>query len=126
MPDAADTDHDGRRAGDGEMREPPDGVVGGQPRVGVRRHLDRLDARGERDERPLGDEDVVGEAAVDRQAGELVADAVHVVAAPARDAQAAAVRRVDEHRVARCDRRHARRRPPRPNPRSRGRARAAA
>ncbi len=44
MTDAADPDHDGRRAGHGEVRQPPHRVVGGQAGIGVRRDGDRLDA----------------------------------------------------------------------------------
>ena len=86
--------------GVGEMGEPADRVVGGQAGVGVRRDGHGLDTGRQQQERTLRHEHVLGEAAVDRQAGELVPDAVHVVAAAARNAEAAAVRRVDEHRVA--------------------------
>ena len=106
VPDAADADQHGGRVGGEPWDERLDGVVGGDPGVGVRRHLHRLDARRERDQRPLVDEDVVGEAAVAGEARELVALAVHVLPAPARDAEPAAVRRVDEHRVADLRRRH--------------------
>jgi hypothetical protein len=74
-------------------------VVGRDPRVGVWRHGDRLDAGRKLDQRALVHEHVVGKAAVARQAGEAVALAVHVEAAPARNAESAAVRRVEEHRV---------------------------
>ncbi len=87
--------------------QPLDGVVGREARVGVRRDRGGLDAGRERHERALGHEHVVGEAAVDREAGELVVDAEHVDAAAARHAHAAAVRREDEHRVALGDRRDA-------------------
>ena len=90
-----------------ELRQPLDGVVGGETCVGVRRDRGRLDAGGQRQERPLGHEHEVGEPAVDRQPGELVVHAQHVDAAPARHAETAAVRREQEHRVALCDRRHA-------------------
>ena len=105
--DAADADHDGGRAGYGEVREPANRVVGREAGVSVRRDRGGLDAGRQREERPLGDEHVVREAAVHREAGELVTHAVHVVAAPARDAEPAAVRRVDEHGVALRDGRDA-------------------
>ena len=60
-----------------------DRVVGGQAGVGVRRDGHGLDTGGQQQERALRHEHVLGEAAVDRQAGELVPDAVHVVAAAA-------------------------------------------
>jgi len=47
VPDTADADHDGRRARDGEMREPPHRVVRGQAGVRVRRDGRRLDSRGQ-------------------------------------------------------------------------------
>ena len=99
--DAADSDHGGGGARDGQVRETADRVVRREPCVRVRRDGRGLDAVGQSQERALVHEEVVGEAAVDGQAGELVVDAVHVVAAAARDAEPAAVRRVDEHRVAR-------------------------
>ena len=80
-------------------------VVGGQPCVGVRRHVARLQAVRQPDELALGDQQPFREATVDRQAGEAVAITVHVIAAPAGDAQAAAVGRVNDHRVADRDRR---------------------
>ena len=79
---------------------PPDCVVRGQPGVGVRRDGGGFDSGGQRQQRALRHEHVLREAAVDGEARELVPRAVHVVAAAARDAQAAAVGRVDEHRVA--------------------------
>ena len=75
-------------------------MVRGDPRVGVRRDLGRLGARRQRNERALVDTDVLGEAAVAREAGELVPLAVHVHARGGRNAEPAAVRRVEEHRVA--------------------------
>ena len=62
---------------------------------------------GQRNERALVDEHVVGEAAVAGQPGELVPVAVHVQPAAAGHAQTAAVGRVDEHGVAFRNRRHA-------------------
>ena len=100
MADTADADQDGCRAGHSQRREAPHRVVGGEAGVRMRRHLRRLDARGELQERALRDDHVVGEAAVDREAGELVPRTEHVVAAPAAEAEAAAPRRIDEHRVA--------------------------
>ena len=100
VPDASDADHDGARAGRGEVSQPVDGVIGREARVRVGRNGCGLDAGREADERSLGHEHEVREAAVDREAGELVPVAVHVVAAPARDAEPAAVRRVDEYGVA--------------------------
>ncbi len=93
---------DSGRAGNRQVRQPSHGVVRRQPRVGVRRDGRRLDAVRKRDERALRDEHVVGEAAVDGQAGELVVHAVHVVAATTRDAEAAAVGRIHEHGIARA------------------------
>ena len=107
VPDAADADHGRRRARHREVGDPADRVVRREPRVGVRCDGRRLDAFGQAQERALGHDDVVGEAAVDRQARELVMGAVHVVAAPAGDAEAAAVGRVHEHRIALRDRRDA-------------------
>ena len=92
--------------GDCERRQPAHRVVGGEAGIGMRRDLGRLDPVGQPHERALRDEHVVGEAAVDGEPGELVPRAVHVVAAAAGDAEAAAERRVDEHRVALRDRRH--------------------
>jgi hypothetical protein len=89
------------------MRHAPDGVVGRETRVGVRRDGGGRGAVRQRDERALRDDDVVGEAPVDRQARELVVDAEHVDAAPAGHAEAAAVRWEDEHGVALGNRRHA-------------------
>ena len=85
----------------------------------------RLDPVRQRHERPLVDEHVVGEAAVHRQAVELVPVAVHVQAAAAVDAEPAAVRRIDEHRVAGPTPWSRRRRPRAPSRRSRDRARSA-
>ena len=82
------------------MPQPPDGVIGGQPGVGMGRDGSRLDACRQGQERALRHDHVVGEASVHRQAGELVVDAEHVDAAPAGHAHAAAVRREDEHGVA--------------------------
>ena len=90
----------------GEMLEPAHGVVCGDSRVGVRRDRRGLDPCRKRDQRALVGEDEFGEAAVEREPREVVADAMHVVAATARHAQPAAERRVDEHRVALGDRRH--------------------
>ena len=88
-PDAADAD-DGRGRAGGEPRsEPLDRVVGGDAGVGVRGDLRRLHPGRQRDERALVDEHVVGEAAVARQPGELVALAVHVDAAAAGHAEPA-------------------------------------
>ncbi len=84
-----------------------DRVVGGDARVGVRRHLSRLDAGGQRQQRALVDEHVLGEAAVARQTGELVPLAVDVLPAAARHAQAAGVGGVDEHGISLRDGRHA-------------------
>jgi hypothetical protein len=106
VPDAPDADHDGRPARLEPRDEPLHRVVGGQAGVRVRRHLGRLDVRRQPQQRPLVDEDVVGEAAVLRQPGELVVLAVHVEAAPAGHAEAAAVRRVEEHGVADRHRSH--------------------
>ena len=75
-------------------------MVRGHPRVGVRRDRRRLDPRRQLDQRALVGEDELGEASVEREPGEVVANAVHVVAAPTGDAQAAAERRIDEHRIA--------------------------
>ena len=98
--DAADAEHRRRRPGLEPRQELLDGVVGGQARVRVRRDRGRLDAGRQRQQRALVHEHVLREAAVARQARELVPVAVHVEAAPARHAEAAAVRGVDEHRVA--------------------------
>ena len=75
-------------------------MVGGEPGVGVGCHRGRLDAVGEPNQRALVDEHVLREAAVAREPGEAVALAVHVQAAPAGHAETAAVRRVQDHRVA--------------------------
>ena len=99
MPDAADTDDRGGGAGSEAWKELLDGVVRGDPRVGVRRDLGRVDAVRQADQRALVDEHVLGEAAVARQPGELVPLAVDVEPPAARHADAAAVRRMDEHGV---------------------------
>ena len=123
VPDPADADH-GRCA---PRLEPRDellhGVVSRDARVGVRRDRRRLDALRQRDDRPLVGEDVVREAAVAREPGELVAHAEDVLAAPAGDAEAAAPRGVEEHRVADRRRRDVRRRRRAPSLRSRARGR---
>ena len=88
------------------MRDLGDGVVGGQAGVGVRRHLVRSQPLRKLDHRALAHEHVLRESAVERQPGELVVHAMHVVAAPALHAQATAERRIQDHCVARRDRRH--------------------
>ena len=85
----------------------PNRVVGGEAGVRVRRDGGRLDSGRERQQRALGDEHVLGESAVHGQARELVLHAVHVVPASARDAEAAAVGRIDEDGVALRNGRHA-------------------
>ncbi len=90
------------------MREPTDGVVRGQTRVGVRRDVGRLHARRQPEQRALLDADVLREPSVNGEARELVAVAMHVVPAPARHAKPAAPGRIHEHRVALGDRRHTR------------------
>ena len=105
--DAADADQRGAAPGLEPRQELLDRVVRGDAGVGVRRHRRRLDAGGQRQQRALVDEHVLGEAAVARQPGELVPLAVDVLPAAARHAQAAAVGGVDEHGVALRDRRHA-------------------
>ena len=72
----------------------------------MRRNLDRLDAGGKWHERPLGNEHVVGEAAVDRQPREVVSRAEHVDPATTGNAEPATPGREDEHGVALRDRRH--------------------
>ena len=104
--DSADADHGGRRARQGAMCQPPDRVVRRESRVGCgATSAGSTPAGRRRSERST--RDVVGEAAVDREARELMARAVHVDAAPAGHAEAAAVGRVHEHGVALGDRRHA-------------------
>ena len=103
--DAADPDDGSRRSREEQRREPADGVIGRHTRVGVRRHRNRVDVGGKRNEGALGHAHLFGETTVDREPRELVARAMHVVAAAARQAQPAAERRVDEHRIAGNDRR---------------------
>ena len=102
MPDAADADHGpwscrGRAGAASRL----DRVVGGDAR---RRRAAPTSAgstpAGSGTSERSSTSDVLGEAAVARQAGELVALAVHVEPATAGDAEPAAVRRVEEHRVA--------------------------
>jgi hypothetical protein len=100
VPDAADADHDRGRARGQAGEELLDGVVGGNAGVGMRSDLGGVDTGRQLDQRAFVDEHVVGEAAVARQAGELVALAVHVDAAAAGDAETAAVRGVDEDCIA--------------------------
>ena len=107
MTDTADTDHGDGRAGAEPRHELPHRVVGGEAGIGVRCDVHRFDPIGQRDERALVDEHEIGEAAVARQPGELVPLAVHVQPAAARHAEAAAVRRVEQHRIADPRRRHA-------------------
>jgi hypothetical protein len=88
------------------MRDLGDGVVRGQTGIGVRGDVVRGQSLRELDHRTLAHEHVVSEAAVERQPRELVVCAMHVVAAPALHAQAAAERRIQDHRVARRNRGH--------------------
>jgi len=106
-PDAPDADHRGGRPGREE--DARHDARRGRRQAGVLHAARRPQARRRREaqQRPLGDEHVVGKAAVDRQAGELVMHAVHVVATTACDAEPAAVRRIDEHGVALRNRRDA-------------------
>ena len=98
--DSADADHRDGRAGSKPRHELLDRMVGGDAGVGVRRHLRRGSAGRQRQQRSLVDQHVVRKATVPRQACELVPFAVHVEAATARHAEAAAVGRVDEHGIA--------------------------
>ena len=102
--DAADADQDRGRARTEARYELLDRVHGGEPGVGMRRDLRRLDPGRKRDERPLVHEHVVGEAAVARQPGEPVPLAVHV------DPRAGTARRARSCTAGRRARR--RRRPP--------------
>ena len=77
------------------------GVVGGDARVGQRGDVGGVGARVELDARAGGGAQVLGHAAVvARQAREEGVLALHVAAAPARQAQPAGGLRVQDHRVA--------------------------
>ena len=95
-----------RRTGAEPRYELLDGVVGGDAGVGVRCDVRRGRPGRQRNERALVDQHVVCKSAVSREPGELMPFAVHVQPAPARHAEPAAVRRVDEDRVADPRRRH--------------------
>jgi len=102
----ADPQRDDGRSGHHQVRQALDSVIRGDAGVRVRRHVDRVDPRRDRHDRALGDDHELSEAAVHRQPRELVLLAHHVAAAPARHAQAARVRRADQHRVAHAHGRH--------------------
>src|SRR3954463_16815912 len=104
---AARADHDALRPGAEDGDRLLDGVDGGQPGVGERGDLGRLERRVELHDRARAGEQVLGEAAVAVDAGERAVLAVHVVAATARTAQPARDERVDDDRVADLDVRHA-------------------
>src|ERR1700722_9337217 len=87
--EAAGADDDGGGAGVEQRQRLADGVVGGDPGVGEGGDIPRLGGGVELDARPGGREQVLGHSAVGRQAGEGRVLAVHVVARPARVAQAA-------------------------------------
>src|SRR3954464_13729387 len=104
---AARADHDALRPGAEDGDRLLHGVDGGQPGVGERGDLGRLERRVELHDRARAGEQVLGEAAVAVDAGERAVLAVHVVAATARTAQPARDERVDDDRVADLDVRHA-------------------
>src|SRR4051812_9257282 len=97
---AARADHDALRPGAEHRDRLLDGVDGGQPGVGERGDLGRLERRVELDDRARAGEQVLGEATVAVDAGERAVLAVHVVAATARTAQPARDERVAADRVA--------------------------
>ena len=103
VPHAADPERDDRGPRHHEVRKTLDRVVGRDPGVGVRRHVHGVQPVGQLHDRALGDDEVLGEATVHRQPGELVLLAHHVPAAPACHAQPAGVGRADEHGVAHGD-----------------------
>ena len=78
-------------------------AVGGQPGVGVGRHVLRREALGQFDQGTLAGVQEVGVAARRVDAGEAALARVHVVAAPAGEAVAAGHQRVADHRVADLD-----------------------
>ncbi len=77
----------------------PDSVVGGQPCVREGRYVLRFEDRVELHNRPGVGLEEVGESAVAGEAGELAVLAVHVVAGPARAAEATSHEGVADHRV---------------------------
>jgi len=96
----ADADHDGVVARGQLARGLLRRVVGGDARVGVWGDVDRLHAVGQRDQRPLGGEEVLGEPAVGREPRELEVRTVHVLAEPAVPAGPAGHHRVADDGVA--------------------------
>src|SRR5207237_1991414 len=82
------------------------GPHGGDAGVGHGRHVLGLEARVELDERALAGQKVLSEAPVHAEAGKGAVVAVHVLAAAAAEAHAAAHERVHDHGVARAHRRH--------------------
>src|SRR5215469_7924198 len=84
----ARADHDAAGARVEQRDGLADRMVGGDAGVGERGHVLRLGRRVELDAGPGRGEQVLGHAAVARQAGELAVGAVHVVAGPAGAAEA--------------------------------------
>src|SRR3954454_15783140 len=103
VPEPAGADHHRLRARAQHRDRLLDGVDRGQPGVGERGDRGGLQRRVELDLRAGAGEQEVGEAAVAVDAGEGAVDAVHVVTAPARAAQAAGDERMHDHRVADLD-----------------------
>ena len=105
VPEPADAD-DGRPCARVQMLgRPLGGPVRGDARIGVRRDRLGLEALGEFDDRPLTGAQVLRKATVLRDTRKLQVDAVHVLTRPARAAQTARDDRVNDHRIARFDRR---------------------
>ncbi len=100
MTQAAGADQHTRRARVQQRDRLAYGVVGGDAGIGERRDVLRPRLRVELDAGPRRGQQVVGHAAVVRQAGERAVGAVHVVAGPAGPAQPARRRRVQDDRVA--------------------------
>ena len=78
-------------------------AVGGEPRVGVGRHILGREALGQLDQGTLAGVQEVGVAARRVDAGEAALARVHVVTAPAGEAVAAGHQRMADHRIADLD-----------------------
>jgi hypothetical protein len=100
MPEAAGADHHGT----GARMQQRDGllgrVIGGQAGVGQGGHVSRSQALFKSNNRPGGGSEQLGESAVGGDARESGPLAVHVVAGPAWQAEAAGHQRVHDHRIA--------------------------